>query len=85
MNYLCQLYETGNNNGHVPENFYKELNGEFTQIFISLFGYSKNLDENLYMKYCYTDDIWIEVTLAGEQQYITTKYSPELANKIRKV
>lgn len=84
--YLCQLYESGTYNGHtISKEFYRELNGELTQIFVSLFGYSKNLDESLNMKYWFTDKIWIEVTLAGEQQYITMQYSPELTKKILKL
>ncbi len=49
-NYLCELYETGQYKGHaVGKSFYRELNDDLTQTFISLFGYSRNLDEKLYM------------------------------------
>ncbi len=86
IDYLCQLYETGQYNGQrVNKEFYRELSGELTQTFISLFGYSKNLDESLYMKYWFNDEIWIEVTLTGEQQYVTTQFSLKLTQKIKKL
>jgi hypothetical protein len=82
LDYLCHLYDAGQYKEHISKKaFYKELDGELTQNFISLFGYSKNLNENLYMKYWFTEDIWIEVTLTGKQQYII-KYSPILVREI---
>lgn len=82
--YLCQLYDTGLYNGKsVNTPFYKTLNDELTRLFISLFGYSWGLNKNLYMKYEYTESIWIEVTLGGNKKYISVTYSPELAAKIK--
>lgn len=83
-NYLCELYETGQYKGQkVKRSVYKELNGDLTQTFISLFGYSRNLNKKLYMRYDFAEEIWVEVKLTGKQQYITVNYSPELTYQIR--
>lgn len=83
-NYLCELYETGQYKGRViGELFYKEISDDLIQTFVSLFGYSRNLDKKLYMRYDFANDIWIEVTLTGIQQYISVRYSPTLTWQIR--
>ena len=49
--YLCQLYDTASYNGNdVSSGFDKVLKNELKSIFISLFGYSWDLDEKLYLK-----------------------------------
>ena len=60
--YLCQVYDTASYNGNdVSEGFGKVLKKELKSVFISLFGYSWDLDDRLYLKYVYADEIWIEV------------------------
>ena len=78
--YLCQLYDTSLYNGNdVREGFRKALKKELKSVFISLFGYSWDLDKRLYLKYNYTDDIWIDVKLnAKSKKYISVRYSYKL-------
>ncbi|MGN0485508.1 MAG: AAA family ATPase [Lachnospiraceae bacterium] len=82
--YLCQLYDTAAYNGNnVQEGFKKVLKSELKSVFISLFGYSWDLDERLYLKYEYTKDIWIDVKLNGtSKKYIDVRYSKNLTNEI---
>lgn len=82
--YLCQLYDTALYNGNSVEAGYnKLLKKELKSIFISLFGYSWDLDERLYLKYEYTKDIWIDVKLHEKsKKYISVRYSKELDRKL---
>lgn len=53
--YLCQLYDTALYNGNdVSDGFNKVLKKELKSVFISLFGYSWDLDKRLYLRYEYT-------------------------------
>ena len=55
------MYETEQYKGHaVGKSFYRKLNDDLTRTLISLFGYSRNLDERLYMRYDFTKDIWVK-------------------------
>lgn len=47
------------------------LKKELKSVFISLFGYSWDLDKRLYLRYEYTTGIWIDVKLndKGKKQY----------------
>ncbi len=82
--YLCQLYDTSLYNGNTVEGgFNKALKKELKSVFISLFGYSWDLDKRLYLRYDYTDDIWIDLTLnGGRKKYISVRYSQKLTRKI---
>ena len=54
--YLCQLYDDALYNGNdVSGGFKKVIKKELKSIFISLFGYSWDLDQRLYLKYEYTN------------------------------
>lgn len=83
--YLCQLYDTSLYNGKdVSKGFSSVLKKELKSVFISLFGYSWELDDRLYMKYEYTDEIWIDVKLNKTQKkYISVRYSPKLSKEIK--
>ena len=86
--YLCQLFDTASYNGNdVSDGFNKVLKKELKSVFISLFGYSWDLDKRIYLKYEYTTDIWIDVKLNGQsrKKYISVRYSSELSQKIRKL
>ena len=82
--YLCQLFDTALYNGNdVSEGFNKVLKKELKSVFISLFGFSWDLDKRLYLKYEYTEDIWIDVKLKNaSKKYISVRYSPKLTQKI---
>lgn len=82
--YLCQLFDTALYNGKdACDGFKKVLKKELKSVFISLFGYSWDLDERLYLKYEYTDNIWIDVKLhGGRKKFIDVRYSYELSKEI---
>lgn len=85
--YFCQIYDTSLYNGNdVSNGFNKVLKKELKSVFISLFGYSWELDNRLYLKYQYTDDIWIDVKLNGiKKNYISVRYSPKLTQSLTKL
>ena len=52
QDYLCQLYDASLYNGNdINGGFNKVLRKELKSVFVSLFGYSWDLDERLYLKY----------------------------------
>ncbi len=84
--YLCQVYDTALYNGNdVSDGFNKVLKKELKSIFISLFGYSWDLDKRLYLKYEYASGIWIDVKLNknGKRKYISVRYSPKLTQTLK--
>lgn len=84
--YLCQVYDTALYNGNdVSDGFNKVLKKELKSIFISLFGYSWDLDKRLYLKYEYASEIWIDVKLNknGKRKYISVRYSPKLTQTLK--
>ena len=88
QDYLCQLYDTSLYNGNdINGGFNKVLRKELKSVFVSLFGYSWDLDERLYLKYEYADDIWISTQLYGRatKQYISVQYSGKLTREIKKL
>ena len=83
--YLCQLYDAGTyNDKEVNGGFEKSVRKELKYTFVSLFGYSWDLDKNLSLKYYYTADRWISIKLAGKasKRYISLGFSAELKNLI---
>ncbi len=82
--YLCQLFDTALYNGNdVKNGFNKVLKKELKSVFISLFGFSWDLDSRLYLKYEYSDDVWIDVKLNGSsKKYISVRYSSKLTQEI---
>lgn len=91
--YFYQLFDTASyNQNDSQEGFNKVLKKELKSVFISLFGYSWDLDENLYLKYEYAQDIWIDVKLAGrssagrtKKRYISIRYSSGLTKKLEQL
>lgn len=87
--YLYQLYdEPLCENGE--KEFHVVLKRKLKQIFISLFGFSWDLNEKLYLKYEYADGIWIDVVLnhsdknsVKKKKYISVRYSPKLTKEIK--
>lgn len=61
------------------------MNHHVKNLFISLFGYSWDLDLNMNLSYSFTQDVYIQVALNkgdNEKKYISMKYSPLLLNSI---
>lgn len=86
--YLCQLYDTSSYNGaDASKGFRSVLKKELKSIFISLFGFSWDLDERLYLKYEYTPEIWIDLRLnkGGWKKYISVRYSKALQSAIQRL
>lgn len=83
--YLCQLYDSALYNGKdASEGFNKVLKKELKSVFISLFGFSWDLDQRLYLQYKYTEDVWIDVKLNGSyKKYISVRYSSKLTQEIK--
>lgn len=55
-------------------------------MFISLFGYSWDFDERLYLKYEYAEDVWIDVKLnTGTKKYISVRYSGKLNQELNQL
>ena len=84
--YLCQVYDTALYNGNdVSDGFNKVLKKELKSIFISLFGYSWDLDKRLYLKYEYASGIWLDIKLNknGKRKYISVRYSPKLTQTLK--
>ena len=82
------MYDTSLYNGNdINGGFNKVLRKELKSVFVSLFGYSWDLDERLYLKYEYADDIWISTQLYGRatKQYISVQYSGKLTREIKKL
>ena len=51
-----------------------------------MFGFSWDLDPRLYLKYEFTDNIWIDVKLNEKsKRYISVSYSYELSRAIGKL
>ena len=81
--YLCQLYDTSKYNGDdVIGGFYKVIKNELKSVFVSLFGFSWELDPHLYLRYEFSEDIWIEVKL--NEGFIDVWHSFRLIQEIRR-
>lgn len=72
--------------GQKEELFPKQVNRVCKEIFVELFGYSWKLPQNLNMKYIYSNNIYIEVSLKKRydgKRYINIKFSDELKKNIQ--
>lgn len=87
IDYLCQVYDTSLYNGSgIERGFNNTIKKELKSIFISLFGFSWDLDDHLYMRYEYATEIWIDVVLnQGVKKYISVRFSPKLTDEIKKM
>lgn len=71
---------TGGGNGN---GLTKELNGKLRNSFVSLFGYSWQLPDNLSMEYYYTNEFSVRVNLINrKKKYISIKFSKELLGEL---
>ncbi|WP_347068801.1 AAA family ATPase [Flavobacterium sp. WV_118_3] len=68
--------------------FKKHFNNSYGKIvrqkFLDYFGASTHLN-SLQLKYYYSDDIWISITLETNHKYITPEFSESLLKKIKKI
>ncbi len=87
IDYLTQVCDSNSYNNVSQEGirFDRAIKSELKSIFIRLFGYSWDLSSEFYMKYDYEADIWIQVELDKDRQYINVKYSPKLLNSLKKL
>ena len=86
--YLCQICDTALYNGkEIDSGFNTVLKSELKSIFISLFGFSWDLDERLYLKYEFAHNIWIDLILNKNHNktFISVRYSNELKSKINEL
>ena len=74
--------------GQKEELFPKAINSISKQLFIGLFGYSWKLPENLNMKYIYSKDISIKVSLKKNykgKKFINLEFSEQLKSRIKEL
>lgn len=89
--YLQSIYDSGKYAGkNVSEGFNKNLKSEWKSIFVSLFGYSWDLDDDLCLNYEFDVNKSVKVCLAKRnqnkmQKYIDIVFSKELQNEITKL
>lgn len=81
------LYSFATDLDYAKVNYFpRALNKAMKDIFVQLFGYSWDLDRNLYLKYYFTEDIDVEVSLEdgnNGKQYIGIYYSDHLINDVK--
>ncbi len=86
--YLTQLYDSNSYNNQLQEgiHIFKAISHDLKSVFIRLFGYSWDLNPDLYLKYEYYDDIWIEISMYDDhikrRRYISVNYSEEMRRQI---
>ena len=88
IDYLTQVYDSNSYNNESQEDigFDRAIRSELKNLFIRLFVYIWDLHSEFYMKYDYSEELWIEVKLKKgdkNKQYISVFYSPKLFNMIR--
>jgi len=76
LDYYYRLGTDGGNGNGLT----KEVNGKLRDSFVSLFGYSWKLPDNLSMKYYYTNEFSVRVNL--KKKYISIKFSKELLEEL---
>lgn len=84
VEYLCQVYDRSAYKGEdISQGFEETLKNELKSVFTALFGYSWDLDTRLYLRYEYSQEIWIDIQLTQDQKkYIDIQYSPKLKNSV---
>ncbi|MDO5156752.1 MAG: AAA family ATPase [Eubacteriales bacterium] len=90
IDYLCQLSDgisiSNINNVNKDVRCVKVLKGQFKDIFVRLFGKSWDLKDDMYLKYHFSDDIWIDVALKnGQKKYLSVRFSKKLNYAIREL
>ena len=73
--YLCQLYDAGRyNDEDADQGFEKAIRRDLKYVFVSLFGYSWELDKKLSLKYYYTEDRWISIRIVEKSRRYKRKF-----------
>lgn len=86
--YLTQLYDSNSYNNQSQEGItiFKAISHDLKSVFIRLFGYSWDLNPDLYLKYEYYENVWIEVKMYDDpiavRRYISVNYSDEMKRQI---
>lgn len=86
--YLTQLYDSNSYNNQSQEGItiFKAISHDLKSVFIRLFGYSWDLNPDLYLKYEYYENVWIEVKMYDDpfalRRYISVNYSEEMKRQI---
>lgn len=88
IDYFTQLYDSNSYNNESQNNiwFDQAIKPELKNIFAKLFGYSWDLNSEFYMKYDYSEDLWVQVELKSDiekGQYINVTYSKKLLDAIK--
>lgn len=88
--YFQSIYHSGTYHGKdISLGIVKNLKSELKSVFISLFGYSWDLDDRLYLRYEFTDAIWIDVSLnkgtRKQDKYIDVRFSEQLFGELSKL
>jgi len=72
----------------LEKNDYSKPIGSFAKLirrkFIEYFGLSLHLD-NIHLKYYYSDDVWISISLEKKHSYITPNFSKSFESKIKHI
>ncbi len=80
---LLDYYYTVGQDGKSNKGLIKELSSRLKDSFVSLFGYSWQLPDDLSMEYYYSDEHSIKINLMQERKkYISVKYSKMLLNEL---
>ncbi|GEN76693.1 AAA family ATPase [Chryseobacterium hagamense] len=79
VKYFINSFESGD--FEKPINSYGKI---IRQKYLDYFGPSTHLN-NLYLKFYYTKDIWITITLETNHNYITANFSKTLLDSIKKL
>lgn len=86
--YFTQLYDNNSYNNQSQEGIaiFKAISHDLKSVFIGLFGYSWDLNPDLYLKYEYYENVWIEVKMYDDpvqrKRYISVNYSEEIKKQI---
>ena len=80
---IACLYDIATDGKLVSKNrFLDVLHRKIRDTFLQLFGVSWYLDEKLYMRYDYTDDIYLEISFVDKQKSLAVQYSPLLHDSL---
>jgi len=73
---IACLYDIATDGKLVAKNRFQDvLHRKIRDTFLQLFGVSWYLDEKLYMRYDYTDDIYLEISFVDKQKSLAVQYS----------
>lgn len=89
--YFQSVYDSGTYLGKdISGGIIQNLSSELKSLFFSLFGYGSSFGSELYLKYQFTDSVWMDMQLKdGEKneldKYISARFSPQLLSELSKL